>query len=236
MWNKKGLLLWLCVVCVPHSVVSFCSRQQYLPPNYEESLIRLQESAKLKREEKKEQRAVWREKCRSVHTAKQKNRLTYFASQDGYIRFDDDADKNTYFLSNFYPVRLCLWHMKFSCAEAALQAARFLDRPEVAARFTRLNGEEAWRLGQKLGYQQRADWYKVRENLMLEVLRAKFGQHPKLEELLVATGDAYLVDTSSRDIFWASGREGNGRNRLGYLLMQLREEDGGVGVVSKPGI
>ena len=85
-----------------------------------------------------------------------------------------------------------------------------------------------------LSYQQRGDWYKVREHSMLEVLQAKFQQHPELTELLLATGDAYLVENTSRDAFWADGGDGKGKNRLGNLLMQVRGEKGGIGIVPKP--
>ena len=125
--------------------------------------------------------------------------------------------------------------MEFLNSEAAFQAAKFLDKPELAVRFTPLNGEEAWKSAQKLSYQQRGDWYQVRENIMLEVLRAKFDQHPELTELLLATGDAYLVEHTYRDAFWADGGDGHGKNRLGILLMQVRGEKGGIGPVPRPG-
>ena len=70
--------------------------------------------------------------------------------------------------------------------------------------------------------------------MMLQVLRAKFKQNDDLKELLLATGDSYLAENNSRDAFWADGGDGKGKNRLGHLLMQLRGEFGGIGVISKP--
>ena len=82
-------------------------------------------------------------------------------------------------------------------------------------------------------YEQRADWYRVRDDHAGSI-EAKFNQHPDLLQLLLATGDAYLVEHTDRDAYWADGGDGKGKNRLGQLLMRVRGEKGGVGEVSKP--
>lgn len=214
---------------------SAVSRQQNLPEKFEAQIKKLREQREEKKEVKKQQKEELRERYHNSYIAHQKNRLAYFADHDGFIWFDDDDNKYTFFLSNFYPKSIKIWNMKFSCSEAAFQAAKFLNKPELAVRFTHLDGQEAWKLAQNHSHQQRADWYQVRENIMLEVLRAKFEQQRELKELLLATGDAYLVENNSRDVFWADGGDGKGKNRLGHLLMQIRGEYGGVGVVPKPG-
>ncbi len=237
MFNKIIIFAFLqifCLCCLTSWTFPTISRQQQSSQNEQESLTKLKELEKEKKEIKKKQKVVMREHYQFAYLAHQKNRLAYFADHDGFIWFDDTDNKYTYFLSNFYPASLNIWNMKFCCAEGAFQAAKFLDKPEIAVRFTHLDGEAAWKLAQKLSYQQRGDWYQERENIMLEVLRAKFQQHADLSELLLATGDAYLVENSSRDAFWADGGDGKGKNRLGHLLMQVREEKGGIGSVSKP--
>jgi N-glycosidase YbiA len=59
---------------------------------------------------------------------------------------------------------------------------------------------------------------------MLGALRAKFTQHLNLRARLLATGDARLVEHTTRDTYWADGGDGTGRNRLGDLLMRMRAE------------
>lgn len=59
---------------------------------------------------------------------------------------------------------------------------------------------------------------------MLKGLRAKFSQHKELKELLLSTGDATLVEHTARGRIWGDGGDGSGENRLGRLLMQVREE------------
>ena len=69
---------------------------------------------------------------------------------------------------------------------------------------------------------------------MLTALRAKFSQHPQLASLLLSTGGARLVEHTTNDRYWADGGDGTGRNRLGELLMQVRQElaDGTLAVVT----
>ena len=69
---------------------------------------------------------------------------------------------------------------------------------------------------------------------MRHVLAHKFVQGTPEAEALLATGDAYLVEHTDRDGFWGDGGNGSGRNVLGELLMQRREELGGGRRVAKP--
>lgn len=236
MFYKKtiSIIYQLFILCLLTSWDFPISRQQVLPENYKDQINKLKNKKKEKQEIKKKQKQALYERQKYSYLAHQKNRLAYFADHDGFIWFNNAENKYSFFLSNFYSANLKIWDMKFSCAEAAFQAAKFLHKPELAVRFTYLDGEQAWRLAQRHSYQQRADWYQVRENIMSEVLRAKFKQHTDLKELLLATGDAYLVENDDRDAFWSDGGDGKGKNRLGNLLMQLRGEIGGIGIVNKP--
>lgn len=71
---------------------------------------------------------------------------------------------------------------------------------------------------------RRHDWSQVKESVMLDGLRAKFTQHPELLEKLSGTGARELVEHTGNDDFWGDGGDGRGQNRLGHLLMQVREE------------
>ena len=57
---------------------------------------------------------------------------------------------------------------------------------------------------------------------MLEGLAAKFRQHPDLGRRLVATGDRKIVELSDSDHYWGANPDGEGQNRLGVLLMEIR--------------
>lgn len=67
-------------------------------------------------------------------------------------------------------------------------------------------------------------------------LRAKFTQNPMLFEQLRGTGQALLAEASTTNLYWSSGvdrknvtslkepHQWRGENKLGYLLMDLRDE------------
>ncbi|MCU7374866.1 NADAR family protein [Paucibacter sp. O1-1] len=73
----------------------------------------------------------------------------------------------------------------------------------------------------------RSDWSKIKFDRMRDVLRAKFSQHEDLRELLLSTGNARLVEAATVDNTvnrtWGEVK-GVGKNMLGKLLMEVREE------------
>lgn len=70
-------------------------------------------------------------------------------------------------------------------------------------------------------------WSTSKFDRMRGVLRAKFTQHADLRELLLSTGDARLVESATVDNevnrLWGEVN-GAGKNMLGVLLMEIREE------------
>ena len=59
---------------------------------------------------------------------------------------------------------------------------------------------------------------------MREALHAKFTRHPKLGALLLSTEHAELIEHAPHDSYWGDGGDGTGKNRLGRLLMELRDQ------------
>jgi ribA/ribD-fused uncharacterized protein len=66
-------------------------------------------------------------------------------------------------------------------------------------------------------------WLARRESVMEKAVRAKFTQHDGLREILLATGDALLVEDAPDDRFWGVV-DGEGKNSMGKILMMLRTE------------
>jgi ribA/ribD-fused uncharacterized protein len=54
-------------------------------------------------------------------------------------------------------------------------------------------------------------------------LRHKFTQNLALLEKLLATGNKTIVEHTVNDSYWGDGGDGSGQNRLGHILMELRE-------------
>lgn len=59
---------------------------------------------------------------------------------------------------------------------------------------------------------------------MRDAVRAKFTQHDELRLLLLSTGSAKLVEHTTNDAYWGDGGDGSGRNMLGRILMEVREQ------------
>ena len=83
---------------------------------------------------------------------------------------------------------------------------------------------EAAKLGRNRKFPLRKDWEEVKDDIMREALRAKFTQREELKRILLETDDAELVEHTANDSYWADGGDGSGKNMLGKLLMELREE------------
>ena len=83
---------------------------------------------------------------------------------------------------------------------------------------------DAFNLGRGSAETKRADWERVKDDVMRTALRFKFTQNSDLREALLATGSAQLVEHTANDKYWADGGDGRGKNMLGILLMELREQ------------
>ncbi|KAL2941457.1 Riboflavin biosynthesis protein PYRR chloroplastic [Bienertia sinuspersici] len=88
--------------------------------------------------------------------------------------------------------------------------------------------EEAARIGRKMQRRRpdlvRPDWEAAKIDVMYRALKCKFSIYPHLNSMLLSTVGSILVEGSPHDLFWGGGREGEGLNYLGRLLMQLRSE------------
>lgn len=68
----------------------------------------------------------------------------------------------------------------------------------------------------------REDWESVKDDVMREVVEAKFRQYPEITKQLLETGDAELVEKTTDDMYWGCGDSGTGKNMLGIILMEIR--------------
>lgn len=124
------------------------------------------------------------------------------------------------FLSNFYMIYVHYEGLTYANSEAAFQAAKLLNN-EDRKRFTSMNPKEAKREGKRVPL--REDWEEIKDNVMYEVCKSKF-QNPDLAKKLLDTGDEELVEGNTwNDTYWGVCN-GEGQNKLGKILMRIREE------------
>lgn len=126
--------------------------------------------------------------------------------------------------SNFSRYRITLDGHEWQTTEHYFQANKFVGTHHYFDIMMAVTPSKAAAMGRDRSKPLRPDWEEVKEKVMLDCLRAKFTQNKELGELLIGTGDAILVEASPVDSYWGSGKDGKGKNRLGNLLMQLREE------------
>jgi N-glycosidase YbiA len=126
--------------------------------------------------------------------------------------------------SNFAPYPLELKGKAWPTSEHYFQAQKFAGTDQEEAIRRAESPVVAATLGRSREQMLRLGWEGVKDDIMRDALRAKFTQHPQLQALLLATGDAELVEHTTNDRYWADGGDGGGKNRLGQLLMELRTQ------------
>ncbi|MES2272731.1 MAG: NADAR family protein [Chlamydiota bacterium] len=176
----------------------------------------------------------------------------------GVIEFyKSETNPQTAFLGNFSECSIG----PFGCSEALYQAAKYMDprgsisdwgNRRIFEKFSEYLdkskgqgkeldklGDAAWRTGyeaskDRRNYEVRSDWIGNNVTIMENILRLKYTRNPILQEYLLATGDAVLVERTDRDEFWGDGRNGQGKNMLGKLHMELRTELQKNGFITAP--
>ena len=126
--------------------------------------------------------------------------------------------------SNFAPHPIKLRGKTWPTSEHFFQAQKFEDAKDQEEVRQARTPMLAARLGRDRKRKLRRDWESTRVSVMREAVRAKFTQHEDLGRLLLDTGDAKLVEHTENDDYWGDGGDGSGRNMLGRILMEVREE------------
>lgn len=125
------------------------------------------------------------------------------------------------FLSNYYVAPVTYNGLTFQSNEAAFQAQKTLNEGQ-RRKFTRMAPNKAKAKGRNVIL--RSDWEQIKNKIMYEVCYAKFTQNPELKEKLLATGDEELVEGNTwHDTYWGVCNR-RGKNKLGKILMRVREE------------
>lgn len=133
----------------------------------------------------------------------------------------DKFDGEYAFLSNYSPSPFRIDYVLFPTMEHYFQANKADNQNDYLHIAYAPTPGEAKRLGRKI--QLRPDWEEIKDKVMLTGLRKKFAD-PKLRKLLLATGDEELIEGNYwGDTYWGVCN-GVGQNKLGKLLMQVREE------------
>jgi len=138
----------------------------------------------------------------------------------------DEFRGPTRWLSNFEYAEVTIDGKTYKTNEHYFQACKAITEAEHEAIRLVSSPKEAKHMGRQVAC--RSDWEGVKDAVMLKGLRAKFAVGSDLAVRLLATEDRPLIEGNPYgDRYWGAVRKGNqwvGKNRLGKLLMQVRQE------------
>ena len=138
-------------------------------------------------------------------------------------------------LSNFYRHPFEWNGHTWKTSEHAFQAAKCAHPSDAKAVREAATPNQAKRIGRMIA--MRHDWDDNRIGVMRSILDAKFSVEP-MRDVLLATGNAELVEGNTwGDRYWGVCR-GTGQNHLGKLLVETRDrirEREREAVVKEPG-
>jgi N-glycosidase YbiA len=169
--------------------------------------------------------------------------LTNYCMQFGYVHSSPFlafyGDKGQDLFGNFWeaPYKMTVEKCTASSVETLFHASKY---PSLSFSFNNKRADVAFKLSKSYDstqkYKLRPNWHQVKFGIMKELLLRKF-LYPEYKAALLATNDKYLVEHNiiiGRDDIWSDNCDGSGSNILGKLLMELRGEFGGVGIVPAP--
>lgn len=141
------------------------------------------------------------------------------------IKFYSARDSEYGCFSNFSLHPVTIYGRTWRTSEHAFQGQKFHKDDGLLNRMHRQGSPSlAAEMGRDRSLPLRKDWESVKDNVMREVVYAKFSANPALKEILLSTGDEKLIEHTKNDSYWADGGDGSGKNMLGIILMEVREK------------
>ncbi|HYT88684.1 MAG TPA: NADAR family protein [Gemmataceae bacterium] len=145
------------------------------------------------------------------------------SGQKTVIQFYGTSDEYGCF-SNFAHFPIKFKGRSWPSVEHFFQAQKFAGTEYEEAIRKSKSAAKAKGMGRTRKYRLRRDWEQVKDAIMREGVLAKFTQHEDIRAVLLGTGDAVLVEHTRADDYWGDGGDGHGKNKLGKILMSVREQ------------
>jgi len=147
----------------------------------------------------------------------------YFFVMNKTIYFWDTKDENGW-LSNFYPSEIIYMDKKYPTSEHLYQALKFsrLSNPIHEEIRNATSPKKAKNIAHSNKKNYGHDTIE-KSSIMRMAIKHKFNQNNELKEKLI-NSKGKIVENSPTDYFWGIGKNKNGLNLMGLLLMELRTE------------
>lgn len=126
-----------------------------------------------------------------------------------------------YMLSNFSAHEVEYDGVLYKTSEHAYQVAKFKD-PETRSKIKHATSAFLARAYGQAQDGRIENFDKVA--VMKDIMRTKMQQHADVREALHATGNAIIEKNHPKDYFWGTGADGSGKNVMGKIWMEIRDE------------
>lgn len=152
-----------------------------------------------------------------------------------YIFFYGHTKDNGY-MSNFSEYTFTESGVTYDTVERYMhyKKALLFNDYEIAKKIINSNTpQEAKMLGRKVKNFDNLKWDEKKVDIVKTGIRLKFEQNGLISQMLLSTGEKYLVEAASNDRIWGIGFNSNdavasinlwGENLLGKILMEIRTE------------
>lgn len=136
--------------------------------------------------------------------------------------------KNYSFLSNFYISEMTIDGRLYNHVEGYYQSRKFVGINNSAVEHIRnITSPMACK---KIGgsypmtEDRKRQWDNgVKDTVMRQAVYTKFITNSELSKRLIETEDNVLIENNHNDTYWGGGRDGKGENKLGRILMDVRD-------------
>jgi N-glycosidase YbiA len=125
--------------------------------------------------------------------------------------------------SNFSAHGFELDNLWWSTSEHYFQAQKFIGTNHLEEIRLAKTPKQAADMGRERTRPLREDWEQVKDEIMKKAVLCKFETHADIREILLATNDKLIIENAPGDYYWGCGRDGSGTNKLGQILMEVRE-------------
>lgn len=126
-------------------------------------------------------------------------------------------------LSNFSAHKVTYRGREYMTSEHAYQAAKYTSdemHDHIASAPSAFLARE---LGQSK-VDKAPDWDNEKKAVMKDIMRCKLEQHEDVYQLLLSTGTNPILKNHPLDSYWGTGADGKGKNVMGRIWEELRDE------------
>ena len=119
-------------------------------------------------------------------------------------------------------------NVSWPSVEHYFQAQKFeggVNGNEMVEKIRKSSGSStilAHKMGRSRQSPIRSDWEQVKDQVMKVALEAKIAQNENVRKLLLSTEGELMYHTHN-DKYWGDGGVGKGENKVGKMLMEIRE-------------